>query len=71
MIKNRIKMVLALLLIGAWMLISCEAGRVASEVTILQAGKIGLMPILYVLVFVVNVQVCYGAAEKIYKKWGK
>lgn len=70
MIKNKIKMIASVLFIGAWLLINFEAGRVASEVTILQTGKVGLMPILYVLAFVVNVRVCYSAAEKIFKKWG-
>lgn len=70
MIKNKIKMIVSVLLMGAWMLINFEAGRVASEATILQTGNVGLMPILYVLAFIVNVQICYSAAEKIFKKWG-
>lgn len=70
MIKNKIKMIVSVLLIGVWLLINFEAGRVASEVTILQTGEVGLMPILYVLSFIVNVLVCYSAVNKIFKKWG-
>lgn len=70
MIKNKIKMIVSVLFIGAWLLINFKAGRVASEATILQTGEVGLMPILYVLAFIVNVLVCYSAAERIFKKWG-